>query len=300
MSINRCERSPWNAGYKKISLYDHQLDLSYSMMVWYPTQNEETLQQIGPYPISAAIGAQADTTSRYPAVLISHGSGGSPLVYRELARYLARQGWVVGVPEHPFNNRDNNTWEGTELNLLHRPRHLSIASDGLFGDPALSQVLQKNRYSIIGHSMGGYTALALAGGQPSSFPHESSSGCTSRLAVTTDARIASLVLLAPAAVWFSQEGALETLELPILMLTAEKDPFTPPYHAELIKRQLKSPEKLEHIQVTNAGHFSFLSPFPASMKREGFLPSTDPEGFDRTSFHLEMNDKIAAFLSVHH
>ena len=65
-------------------------------------------------------------------ILISHGSGGSHLVYRTLAHHLARNGFIVGMPEHPFNNRNNNTLEGTVENLINRPRHIRTAIDWFF------------------------------------------------------------------------------------------------------------------------------------------------------------------------
>ena len=48
--------------------------------------------------------------------------------------------------------------------------------------------------------------------------------------------------------------------------------------------------------VPNAGHFSFLAPFPPAMVRPGFLPAEDPPGFDRARFHAELGPEIERFL----
>ena len=51
------------------------------------------------------------------------------------------------------------------------------------------------------------------------------------------------------------------------------------------------------IVIANAGHFSFLSPFPEPMKNPMFLPSTDPEGFVREKFHVQLPIEILAYLN---
>lgn len=94
--------------------------------------------------------------------------------------------------------------------------------------------MNPNDVSIIGHSLGGYTALAAAGGEPTSFPHESSDGQPQHIEVIPDSRIQSLVLLAPASVWFQSEEALRMVDIPILMLDAEKAHIHPLFMRKLL------------------------------------------------------------------
>jgi len=54
--------------------------------------------------------------------------------------------------------------------------------------------------------------------------------------------------------------------------------------------------KITHHIVENAGHFSFLSPFPETMVSPDFPPSQDPEEFDRAVFHHRLSGEIIAFL----
>nr|WP_235439614.1 alpha/beta fold hydrolase [Paenibacillus sp. DMB20] len=254
---------------------------------------------LGPYPLELARDAEP-LEERFPLVLISHGTGSSPFVYRTLARHLARNGFIVGMPEHPYNNRNDNSLENTIKNLIYRPRHIRMTADWIFENEMFKGKLKPNAVSIIGHSMGGYTALAAASGVPTSFPHEAPDGKPQPIKVASEPRIQSLVLLAPASVWFRAEGALNAVTIPILMLDAEKDPYTPPIHAQIILEGVADRKKVQHKTIENAGHFSFLSPFPEPMKAPSFLPSQDPPGFDRESFHEKLQSDVLDFLLIQH
>ncbi|MBL4647367.1 MAG: alpha/beta fold hydrolase [Gammaproteobacteria bacterium] len=283
------------------------------MIIMYPTTTPEKMVKLGPYDLTVAMDANI-SAGIYPLVLISHGSGGAPLAYRTLAHYLACHGFIVALPQHPFNHRNDNSREGTVDNLQDRPKHIRLAIDWLFESDQFKTGLQPNSVALIGHSMGGYTALAVAGGMPRSLPAESSDGQFHPIPVTPDERIKALVLLAPASVWFQADGALRKINCPILMLVGEKDEFTGPacpvllaheeknkfirygYHVHLILDGLPKDADVQHRLVKNAGHFSFLSPFPEVMKNTKFLPSQDPKGFNRESFQHELHAEVLSFL----
>ncbi|MCY9514785.1 alpha/beta hydrolase family protein [Paenibacillus apiarius] len=267
--MNRC----LFAGCQEAELVDDQMGITFPMIVMYPTSTPEKTERLGPYYLAISKNA-APQEGAFPLILISHGTGGSPLVYRTLARNLARNGFIVGMPEHPFKNRNNNTMEGTVENLTHRPRHIRMAADWFFNSKDFAGVLKPDAVSLIGHSMGGYTALATAGGVPTSFPYESADGQSHLIQVTPDPRI----------------------NIPILMLVGEKDQYTPSFHAQIILNGIPDHEKVQHRIVENAGHFSFLSPFPEAMTNASFPPSQDPLGFDRESFQHELNAEITDFL----
>jgi pimeloyl-ACP methyl ester carboxylesterase len=89
---------------------------------------------------------------------------------------------------------------------------------------------------------------------------------------------------------------LSGVNIPILMLVGEKDEYTPYYHAQIILDGVPDKAKIQHRIVENAGHYSFLSPFPESMTNAAFPPSQDPFGFNRESFHHELNAEVLDFL----
>ena len=265
------------------------------VVVLHPTDAPAHPTRLGPYTLDVAMDAPV-AAGTYPLVLVSHGTGGSHLAYRDLAAHLARAGFVVALVEHPGNSRNDNSRADTDANLAARPRHLRRAADHLYADAALGPHLAADAVAIVGHSMGGYTALAAAGGRPTAFAREMADGRAREVPVAPDDRVRALVLLAPATPWFMAPGALADVRVPILMLTAEHDPHTPEGHAEIVRRGLPPDTPLEHRVVPNAGHFSFLSPFPAAMTHAAFAPSQDPPGFDRARFHDAMHAEVTAFL----
>jgi predicted dienelactone hydrolase len=187
---------------------------------------------------------------------------------------------------------------GTVQNLIDRPRHVLTAINWFFDSRKFAGFLKPDSVSIIGQSMGGYTALAVAGGVPTSFPRESPDGRSRQIGVTPDRRVRALVLLAPASYWFRADGALKGVDVPILMLIGEKDEYMPwPYdHARIILDGVPDRTKVQCRIVENAGHFSYLSQFPESMMNAEFPPSQDPPGFNRESFLHEMNREVLDFL----
>lgn len=282
-------------GYCKVELVDNYKDVMFPMSVMYPTYIPGRTEKLGPFSLNVSKNAKPKE-GIFPLILISHGSGGSHLLYRTLAYHLASNGFIVGMPEHPFNNKNNNTLVNTVENLINRPTHLRIAMDWFFDSNKFKRYLKPDSVSIIGHSMGGYTALAVAGGKPTSLPHELPNKQSQQISVLSDHRIKALVLLAPATVWFMGEGSLREVDIPILMFTAEKDEYTPGFHAQIVLQGVSDKMKIEHRIVENANHFSFLSPFPESMNKVDFPPSQDPIGFNRESFHYKLNDEVLDFL----
>ncbi len=224
-------------------------------------------------------------------VAISHGGGGSHQLYSTVARQLASRGFAVVLPEHPGDNRRDNSLRGTLRNLEDRPRHLVLAMDAVRDDAEVGPRLRRGWAAVVGHSMGGYTALAVAGGRAFSEQRE-------LVEVEPDPRVRALVLMAPATAWFLAPEALRAIDLPILLLEGEHDPVTPAWHGDLVAQGVADRSQVTRRVVPGAGHFSFLTPFPPAMVRPGFAPGNDPPGFDRVAFHRELPLEVSAFLEA--
>jgi predicted dienelactone hydrolase len=200
------------------------------------------------------------------------------------------------MPVHPGDNREDRSSTDTPANLFARPRHLVAVIDHVLADPGLGGGLMPERVAVVGHSMGGFTALALAGAVPAATAREEPGGERRALAVASDPRVAALVLLAPATAWFRREGALDAVAVPVLMMSGDRDEVTTAWHARIVEEGLTAAAPLEHRAVAGAGHNSFLSPYPPEMVGPAYPASLDPEGFDRPAFHEEMEGEILTFL----
>ena len=275
------------AGSRQIQVRDDAKDISFPVLIHYPTYQVSASTSFGPYTMDVSIDA-AIVEEQFPLVVISHGNGGSHLLYRTISIHLARNGYIVAMPEHYGNNRNNNQLENTLENLVSRPAHISLTIDVLQTGDVFGRHIATNKIAVIGHSMGGYTALALAGGIP--YTREGQ-----KVNVLPDSRVKAIVLLAPGTGWFT--NSLDKLVIPVLMLTAEHDLITPVWNAEVVLEGVLDRSLITWRVIKNAGHFSFLSPFPVTMKNPGFLPSTDPSGFDREAFHKELPVEILDFLN---
>ena len=282
-------------GLRSLAPIDHVQGVAVPVHVLYPANAAMQAKAFGPYAIDVAEGAPIAPSvdgEAMPVVAISHGTGGTPWSHRVLASHLARAGFAVALVVHPGNTRGDNALEGKPENLANRPRHLRVALDAVFGDGVLGAYVAQGRAAVIGHSLGAYTALAIAGGRPMALPNETPDGVARAVEVARDPRVDALVLLAPALPWFMAPRALADVRARLFVRTGERDELTPPYFVERILGE----REMDYGVVPGAGHFAFLSPFPPALTSPAFPPSQDPPGFDRAAFQPQLCAEVEAFL----
>ncbi len=281
-------------GYRPLFVDDAEQGVRLPASVLYPAHAPAQTERFGPYAMELASGADVAPGPPRPLVVVSHGNNGSPWTHRGLAAHLAQAGFVVAMVEHLGNSRSDGSLAGTVANLQNRPRHVRLTLDAV--EAAMGSAVDVTRTGIVGHSIGAYTALAVAGGKASCAPSEAPDGVPFALPVVKgDSRVRGLVLLAPAAGWFWAEGSLADVHLPILLESGELDELAPEMHAQVILRGVPDRGQVQHRIVPGAGHFSFQTPFPPAMVRPDFPPSQDPPGFDRAAFQPILHRDIEAF-----
>lgn len=281
-----------NVGCRLLRVPDDAQGIELPLAVLYPTQAPEQAVRFGAYAVDLA----PDSPVAEPLlglVMLSHGNSASPWTLRDLGRSLAQAGYVVGLPEHIGNSRTDNSLAGQAVNLENRPRHIRQCIDAILG---LADISGDLPVAVGGISIGAYTALAVAGGRPWSATHENPDGQARPVKVVKDDRVRAVVLLAPATPWFIPEGSLTEVDVPVLMRSGELDDVAPSWSSDIVQRGLGPKAALQHEVILNAGHFSFLSPFPAEMTRPDFPQSQDPPGFDRTAYQDVLQRDVLAFL----
>lgn len=304
----------YQVGYRDIDVVSDETGESFPMAVVYPTLDTSDPVQFGPFEMDLTIGGKI-AEGRFPLVIISHGSGGSNLGYRSIAFALVNKGFVVGMPLHPKNNYMNNESEGRAENWKNRPKHIKASIDTLLSNSQMSESLDTDRIAVIGHSAGGYAALAIAGGvadtghminlcarkpdlnDPFLGAVKNNALKAVRIETPRDERIKALVLMAPVGILFSSADALAQVDIPTLLQRAEKDDeLTEPYQSELIVKNFKNKSKLTYQVVKNAGHYSFITPFPAAIKDHFGIIAKDPKGFCRAEYHETLSRDIVDYL----
>ncbi len=116
--------------------------------------------------------------SKAPLVVASHGLAGDRKGFAIIAEHLASHGFAVAALDHPGSDRAQfqALLEGradeiaSPTEFSDRPRDVSFLLDELTrlnndSNSPIANRLDLDKIGIIGHSFGGYTALALAGAQ---------------------------------------------------------------------------------------------------------------------------------------
>ena len=138
-------------------------ELAGPVTVFYPSPDVDQPLQRGPYALQAAVGG-APAAANSGLIVISHGSGGAPWGFADLARRLVDAGFIVALPEHEGDNWHDHRFVGPE-SWKRRPLEVSRAIDAMLADPRWAGHIKPGAIGMYGMSAGGHTALVLAGGR---------------------------------------------------------------------------------------------------------------------------------------
>ncbi|MBU7584893.1 MAG: alpha/beta hydrolase [Nostoc sp. TH1S01] len=240
-------------------------------------------------PVDIYWSQKTDTTA--PLVVISHGFGANRKFASYLARHLASYGISVAAIEHPGSNGvaiNNAANQGDLAKLLpatefiERPKDISFLLNELAilnRQPGqLQGKLNTEKVTVIGHSLGGYTALALVGGEINL--EEVRQFCKTSLSLVDplgdwlqcaaaslkenkvqlrDERVKSAIALNPVTGKLFGKQGLSRINKPVLILTATEDAFTPALTHQIRPfTQLRGNKYL--LTAIGATHLSILDP----------------------------------------
>ncbi|WP_420863723.1 alpha/beta hydrolase family protein [Algirhabdus cladophorae] len=155
-----------NTGLQQIAIADPQGQRPLDGFLFYPTKDTDTTPSLG-NPVWASLPIVADAATlpqRHPLVLMSHGMFGNARNQAWLAAQLTQQGYMVAAINHPGTTTFNRDPDQRRM-LWERPKDISRALTHLLRDPATMELIDPDRIYMAGHSLGGFTAVALAGGR---------------------------------------------------------------------------------------------------------------------------------------
>ena len=197
--------------------------------------------------------------SQQPLVVLSHGFGASRSSLSYLARHLASYGVSVAAIEHPGSNISaiNRAASASDLKnlispqeFIDRPKDISFSLNELAklnSQPGrLQGKLNTQQVSVIGHSLGGYTALAIAGGEvniehlrkycnkslnissaPADWLQCSAASLSEKTLQLQDPRVKSAIALNPMIGKLFGDKGLSKINQPVLILSGTDDSLTP-------------------------------------------------------------------------
>jgi predicted dienelactone hydrolase len=300
--------APYHAGLLHLTVPD---STPFDTTIWYPTATHETTVQTGPFTLQAAPDAPIAPDTPHPVVLLSHGSGGTPMGHRDLARSLAERGYVVVLPTQIGDSAGHMEGNGDGSKMADRPRQAERALNAALADPRLAPHLDPARIGAIGYSAGGYTVLVLAGARPDfgritawCQAHPTDAGSCGHNPVhpnpdlltwqpRADPRIRAVVVMDPLAMPFGAR-ALARVHVPVLVFRARDDDYLPagPNAEALVAGLIPPPERV----VEPGGHAVFIDPCPPVLAAEIPAVCQDAPGIDRGAVHRDIETRIAAFL----
>lgn len=221
-------------GHDTISIPDPATGKTISADLWYPaasgatgTATRYSLLPTAYFDSKVAIEkAPINNAGAFPFVVYSHGSGGQSFVASFLTEDIASHGYVVLSANHAGNTAADQllgTSVSEDQNDFLRPNvveaeinwALAQSSGSASAYPVLKGAIDEKRIGLVGHSYGGYTALATVGG------HTGPAGTTN-----PDPRIKAVVGQAPYTRRLS-DSELAGIKIPVMLMVGTKDITTP-------------------------------------------------------------------------
>ncbi|MFC6587172.1 alpha/beta hydrolase family protein [Sulfitobacter pacificus] len=153
-------------GLSDLKISDARRDRPLEGFIWYPTKETARLkahQSNGVWQGIQAIEDAEPLTGKRPFVVLSHGMYGNARNQNWLADALVQHGFVVAAIHHP----GTSSWmrdPDQARQMWDRPGDISRVIDHVLTDPTISTHIDPERIYMAGHSLGGMTAVALAGG----------------------------------------------------------------------------------------------------------------------------------------
>lgn len=316
-------------GHERLQVTAAHRDGPLTASVWYPAGGKTYRGLVGDNPVF--VGNPVNMGAPYPAgkhplVLLSHGSGNNIDAMSWLANGLVAQGFIVAGVNHPGSTSGDSS-PRRSLRHWERAEDVSALLTSLMQSPEIGPLVDTDRISVVGFSLGGVTALTLAGAETSqqafvdycAEPAPGKVDCRfyakGRTNLTgvpqaefeqslTDPRISRSVAVDPAMAQSYKDDSLKAIRIPVAVISLGA-PGEIPIAADVGASGGKFAELIpdfSHSYIAPAHHYSFLAlckpGAEALLQAEGEdAICDDPVGSDRAGVHSQALDVIANFLS---
>ena len=151
-------------GFTQVTLTDNP-NRPLNTAIWYPTSDKSDTTLIGDNPAFTGTQVIKDAkiqSGTFPVILLSHGYRGNWRNQNWLATKLASKGYIVAAADHPGTTSfDQSPQQAAKW--WERPRDVSRTLDYLLSETSWKQSANAENVTAIGHSLGGWTVMQLAG-----------------------------------------------------------------------------------------------------------------------------------------
>ena len=278
--------------------------------VWSPCAAPSAAVAIGDRSLPGAKDCPI-TGQGLPLIVMSHGFGGWFGGHHDTAEALADAGFIVVAINHPGDwNRSDPSRKFTLSALTDRPADIKRLVDYMLTAWPGAAKIDPDRIGFLGFSRGGFTGLALIGGEvdwraalPTLCPPETTvPACLEArmqplpdIQLARDARIKAAVIADPFLGAFFTPDSLKTVTAAVQLWGSEQGgDGVHPDDAAAVARNL--PAKPDYHVAPSSTHFAFLAPCTPLQAQITPQICADPPGFDRTVFHAQFDAQIVAFL----
>ncbi|MBD8238953.1 alpha/beta fold hydrolase [Pseudomonas fluorescens] len=271
-------------GFKTSVLPDPHNQRPLELAVWYPATTTAKPQLIADNAVfigALAVPDAPPASGEHPLVVLSHGYGGNWGKQVWLASALAHQGYIVAAVNHPGTTTKDRSPQAA-AQLWQRPADLSRAIDAVLDQPTRFGAVASKQIAAVGHSLGGWTVLAIAGARfdPDLFARECSTypklgGCIgyhemnpaatpagkAKLAADLrDKRVTAIVSLDLGLSRGFTDASLAALPVRALVIAGgvpTEDMAPELESADMVRRMAKASTR--YVAIADATHFSFMS-----------------------------------------
>jgi predicted dienelactone hydrolase len=259
---------PYAVGHRVFTAVDHaRADRPLPSEIWYPADPGNTggvptfynfgFLRLGLLSDVAFENAPPSHDVAFPLIVFSHGHGGVSWQSISLMEHLASHGFVVVAPNHTgdtFADIRNNREDAFPKILLERPQDVSFLIDLVLArsqDPLDWLFLKVNPFlvGVAGHSLGGFTALAMAGGYA-----DPGSGAQD----PPDPRVRAVAGIAPYSVLLS-DAELSAISVPLFLLSGTLDTTAPIDPNTTRPFELASGRPIDRADLIGATHEHFAN-----------------------------------------
>ncbi|MBE5203737.1 alpha/beta fold hydrolase [Pectobacterium sp. FL60-S17] len=270
-------------GFQHITLADEGNNRPLDVAVFYPASSSSQTTTMGDNAVFPGIAVSKNAvpeSGEHPLIVVSHGYGGSWFNQFWLAQVLVKQGYIVAAPNHPGTTFKDMRTEKAQA-LWQRPHDLSRVITALLATPEKTGLVDAKRIAAVGHSLGGWTVLALAGGRFSTeqfekdcLTHAGLASCkvyekmqveknaASRVQLDkalADPRISAVISLDMGLARGFTAESLAAINIPILIMAAgyPNDELPAKLESHDLAQKL-SPAHSAYKEIADATHFSFM------------------------------------------